>query len=107
MEGSNLLWQIVAALGIPTAVTGLLFWKLERRITKSEAKRDKKEADRLMFETNQFKLIGAIAAVSEANAIALQNGKCNGETHKALEYMEKVKHEQRDFLVEHGMESLF
>lgn len=107
MEDTSIIWQILIALGIPTAVVGVMFHKLERRITKAEVEREQKDADRRKFERNQFKLISAVAAVTEANAIALQNGKCNGETHKALDYMEKVKHEQRDFLVEQGVDSLF
>ena len=107
METNSLFWQIIMALGIPTTIIGLMFRRIEQRIIKVEAEREQKDADRRKFETNQFKLISAVAAVTEANAIALQNGKCNGETHKALDYMERVKHEQRDFLVEQGVDSLF
>jgi hypothetical protein len=45
--------------------------------------------------------------VCEANAIALQNGKCNGETHAALKYMHEVKRKQQNFLINQGIDHIF
>ena len=48
-----------------------------------------------------IKAINASLALGEATAIALKNGKTNGETTAALEYSKDVKHDLKNFLVEH------
>ena len=32
---------------------------------------------------------------------------CNGDMHDALEYAGRIKHEQKDFLTEQGIESIY
>jgi len=54
-----------------------------------------------------IKGIGAAIALGEATAHAIQDGQCNGEMACALEYARQVKHEQKDFLNEQGVENLF
>lgn len=36
----------------------------------------------------------------------IPDAKCNGDMHAALEYAQKVKHEQKDFLREQALENL-
>lgn len=91
---------IVAAAGIPSGLFAYYLRKVEKR-------RAEEEASRRKYELYQVKMLTATAALCEANATALQNGKCNGETHKALAYLKEVKHEQRDFLVAQGIDHLF
>lgn len=98
------IWQILVAVGVPSAtvatVIGIMFRRIEQRLE------DEKQARR-KFERFQLSGLTATMALSEANAIALQNGKCNGETHKALEYMKDVKREQREFLISEGINHIF
>lgn len=98
------VWVIITAIGLPTAVVatvvGMMFRRIEKRLD------DEKQARR-NFERFQIKSLTATMGLCEANAIALQNGKCNGETHKALDYMQEVKREQRDFLISQGIEHIF
>lgn len=98
------IWTIITAIGFPTAVVativGIMFRRIEKRLDdEKKARRD--------FERFQIKTLTATMGLCEANAIALQNGKCNGETHKALEYMQKVKREQREFLISQGIDHIF
>lgn len=97
-------WTIIVALGVPTAVVGTIVGILVHRIEKRLD--DEKEARRA-FELFQVKGLMATMKLSEANAIALQNGKCNGETHSALEYVKQIKREEKEFLFTHGVEHLF
>lgn len=105
------IWAIVAAVGLPgavvSAVVGLLVRRIERRLDKEEEERQKREAARKEYELFQVKMLTAVAALGKANAIALKNGKCNGETSAALAYLEEVKHDRRDFLNEQGVDHLF
>ena len=103
--------ELAMAVGLPTAlvsaIVGLLFRRLEKKIEKTNAAQKERDDARLEYEVFQANLVSAVAALSKANAIALQNGKCNGETHAALEYLEEVKHDQRRFLVTHGIEHIY
>lgn len=94
------IWAFLLALGIPSAVFGIMLKRFEKRMdAERRARRD--------FEQFQVKGLCATMKVCEANAIALQNGKCNGETHAALEYMRDVKRDQREFLINQGIDHIF
>ena len=79
--------QLVALMGIPSAITGLCFWMIQRQLSKRDAELDRRDAAR------------------ERNA--LKNGHANGETEAALQYAQKIKHEQKDFLTEQGIHAIY
>ena len=91
---------VLTAASIPSALFAYYLRKFEKR-------RAEEEAARKQYELYQVKMLTATACLCEANAIALQNGKCNGETHRALDHLKEVKHDQRDFLVAQGIDHLF
>lgn len=107
--------------GIPTAVTGFFFWLIKRHITKQATETEKKELDKeqraLEREKNSEKLIlmlmqstRASIVLSEATARAVQripDAHCNGDMHKALEYASKVQNDQKNFLMELGIHSIY
>lgn len=94
------LWPIILACSVPSALFALLLRRLEKKM-------DKEREARRRYEGFLIKTQTATIALCKANAIALKNGKCNGETSAALRYLEKVKHEQRDFMNEQGIDHLF
>lgn len=98
---------VLAFMGVPSAVTGLCFWTIQRNITKRDAKRDEIDKAREKNELLVIKGIGAAIALGEATARAIKDGKCNGELIAALEYAQKVKHEQKDFLTEQGVKNMY
>lgn len=98
---------VLAFMGVPSAVTGLCFWAIQRNITKRDAKREEIDKAREKNELLLIKGIGAAIALGEATARAIKDGKCNGELTAALEYAQKVKHEQKDFLTEQGVKNLY
>lgn len=107
----DILQVILLAAGIPSAVcgglVGLLFWRLKRQIERNEAAQKERDETRLKFELFQVKMTTACASLGKSNALAIKNGKCNGETTAALAYLEEVKHDQRDFLVALGIEHIY
>jgi len=107
MVDSNLIAAILIAMSVPSAFTGFCFWMVERKIDKREKAREKKESAREKNECLMIKGIGAAIALGEATAHAIRDGKCNGEMSAALDYAQKVKHEQKDFLTEQGVGSLY
>lgn len=105
---------VLAAASIPSAITGFCFWLIQQKIQKREAKCEQEEQERRKKrEENEVLLlhsVNAAIALGEATAKAVQripDAHCNGDMHAALEYAEKVKHEQKDFLARQGIGSLY
>lgn len=107
ITAAQVFWSLLVAIGVPSAVVSLLLRRMEKKLEKQEKERRDREKAREKNEILIVKLVGASIALGEASAIALKNGKCNGETEAALAYARKVKHEQKDFLTEQGIKNLF
>lgn len=101
------IWAILVAAGIPSLVFGAMLQRYTRKVEKAEQHRKAQETARKEFEKFQLDSLTAVMKLSEANAIALQNGRCNGETHAALDYMKTVKRDQRAFLTKQGLAHIF
>ena len=97
---------LIALMGIPSAVTGFFFWLLKRYIDKRELKRDKKDADREEHDILLMKCVNASIALGEASAIALRDGKTNGETEHALKLAKDAKLAQADFIAAQAINNL-
>lgn len=102
------VWELLLAVGLPTAIVsgivGMMFWRLKRWETQRKEDQEKRDAAKRELELLQIK--GTLAAMSlgEATATALKNGHCNGETERALRYETQVKHEIRDWLTKSGVD---
>ena len=104
--------SIAIAASIPSAFTGFCFWLIQRKINKSDeaAKRerdkrqkelDKRDEQRRQYEACQLNMSIASMALAEATAKAVQripDAECNGDMKKALDYADRIKNDQRDFL---------
>ena len=111
MEGN--IWQLlagfVAAMGIPSAIMGLIVWRLEGRISKRERdheEQDKSQKDLIVLLVQST---SASIALGEATAKAVQripDVHCNGDMHAALEYATNIKHKQKEFLTKQGLDAL-
>lgn len=104
------LATLVIAMSIPSAFTGFCFWWIERKITERQKEQDKKDEARKRNEIIVLKGMNAAIALGEATAKAVQripDAHCNGDMHQALEYAERIKHEQKDFLTEQGVEAIY
>lgn len=107
------VWQLlaafVAAMGIPSAIMGLIVWKLEKRITKREKALEERETAQEELWLLLVQSTGAAIALGEATAKAVQripDAHCNGDMHAALEYATQIKHRQKDFLAKQGIHAL-
>ena len=98
--------SLIAIMGIPSAVTGFFFWLLKKYIDKREKQRDDKDADRENHDLLLMKCVNASIALGEASAIALRDGKTNGETEHALSLANEAKSAQADFLTEQAIKKL-
>ena len=105
------LWSILLAIGLPSAVMaaiiGFFVRRVDKKLADAEKARKAHEESRKKFELFEVQTLLAATSLCEANALALQHGKCNGETHAALEYLQKVKHQQKDFIIAQGVDNIF
>lgn len=101
------LWSVLISMGVPSAVTGLCFLAVQRKMASRDGKRDELEAARKKNELLLIQGIGAAIALGEVTACAIRDGKANGELTKALDYAQKVKFEQKDFLMRQGVNNLY
>jgi len=101
-----------------TAAMGFMIWRLQRKIQKrdeakenaeaakqaelAQQRRDMQQYQRFMIQTQR-----TLTKLCVATAVAVRDGKSNGEMTTALEIMETVAREQRDFLVDQGINGLF
>lgn len=116
----NIIAQIAALFGIPSAITGLIVWLFQRHLTKRdktieakevarEKRAEEQQKNREQLDVAMVKSVMAAIALCEATARAVQripDAHCNGDMHQALEYATCVKHELKDFLTSMGVHSL-
>jgi len=98
--------ELLLIMGIPSATTGLGFWLLQKSLNKKERKQEEKDKAREKNEVLLIKSVGAAITLGEATALAIRNGKCNGEIDAALSRAKEVMDEQQDFMTEQGVKHL-
>ena len=113
--------EIATYWGLPAALVGLAFWFFKRYLNKRDAERSKAEEERerkaLERDKHQEKLqlqvmqsLRAVTVLSTATASAVQripDAKCNGDMTRALQYVAEVQNQQKDFLMELGIHSIY
>ena len=102
-------WQFVAALGIPTAFTGLCVWLLKKHLDKKDEDNERKEKARKELDIMLLHGVSAAISLGEATARAVQripDAHCNGDMHAALDYAGDVKKQLDTFLAKQGVHSV-
>ena len=102
--------NLIALMGIPSAITGFFFWWLKRYIDKAEAKRELREQNTeqlilIMMQTNR-----ATNILAEATARAVQripDAHCNGDMSAALEAAAAIQAKEKDFIFNQGIKNIF
>jgi hypothetical protein len=92
---------------LPSLITGVFLFMLQKRIDRQEKNQEERDILRNKYIKLIVDLTLATHALSEANAVALKNGKTNGETERALAYAREIKYKHRDFLELNGIKNLF
>lgn len=105
-----MVWQIILAAGIPSALTGFFFWLLKRNIDKNEQKREQREknVERLMMMlVNTSKANNRLANATARAVQRIPDAQCNGDMTQALADAEKYLQEEKKFLMEQGINHIF
>ena len=102
--------DILIALGIPTGITGLLFWFLKRHIDKTEKKRETRERNVEKMMLLIIRTSRATNVLADATARAVQripDAHCNGDMKAALEEAERIQKEEKEFMFDQGIQHIF
>ena len=102
--------EFLIAMGIPTAVTGLLVWWLKRYIDKRDKKAEVREAntEKLMLMIMQTSRATNVLAEATAKAVQrIPDAHCNGDMTAALEKAAKIQKEEQQFLIDQGVKHIF
>lgn len=106
---TEMILTVIVAAGIPSAITSLCFWKMQRELDKREREQEEKERAKKENELLLIKLAGASLSLGEATAKAVQripDAHCNGDMHAALEYAQEVKHMHKEMLYDTAVDNL-
>lgn len=106
----SLILAFVAAMGIPSAITGMAVWWLKKQMDKRDAALDEKEknTERMILLIAQNSR--ATYTVAEATAKAVQripDANCNGDMTEALTKAKKLQMEEQQFLIDQGIKRIF
>lgn len=96
-------------VSVPTIVTSMLIWHLQRCLSKQEQKVDRRETEREDMEYLLLTTVNASMSLSEATAKAVQripDANCNGDMKAALKYAEDTKHELKNYLNRKAVEKV-
>lgn len=102
--------EFVIAMGIPTAITGLLVWWLKRHIDKRDAKAEEREknTEKLMLMIMQNSRSTLVLAEATAKAVQrIPDAHCNGDMTAALEQAANIQKEEQQFLFDQGIKHIF
>lgn len=102
--------EFLIAMGVPSAIMGLLVWWLKRHIDEKEAKRDERErnTEKLMLLIMQTSRATNILAEATAKAVQrIPDAHCNGDMTSALEQAAKIQKEEKDFIMDQGIKHIF
>lgn len=103
-------YEILAFLGIPTAIVGLVFWYLKRRIVASEKKQQEKTLNTealilMMMQSTRANTVG-ITAIAKA-VQRIPDAHCNGDMDSALKQMEEIQKKEQQFIIDKGIQHIF
>ena len=102
--------EFLIAMGVPSAICGLLVWWLKRHIDKKEARREEREknTETLMLLMLQETRITTVLAEATAKAVQrIPDAHCNGDMTAALEKASKIQQKEKDFIAEQGVKHIF
>lgn len=81
-------------------ISGMVLFFLQRFFKKKAKKDEERDATKAKENILILKSIDAVGKLTYANAIAIRDGKTNGEMHEAMESYSEAKQEMYDYLLE-------
>lgn len=102
--------EFLIAMGVPSAITGVLVWWLKRSIDSKEEKREEREKNTETLMLLIMQTSRATNVLAEATAKAVQripDAHCNGDMTEALKKAAQIQKEEQQFLIDQGVKHIF
>lgn len=81
-------------------ISGMTLFFLQRYFKKRAAKDEERDKQKEKENVLILKSIDAVGKLTYANAIAIRDGKTNGEMHEAMDSYSEIKDEMYEYLLE-------
>lgn len=91
--------SIIISIGA-SVISGMALFFLQRYFKKKEKREAERDRVRRRENVLLMKSLDAVGKLTYANAIAIRDGKTNGEMHEAMEVYNESKEEMYDYILE-------
>ncbi len=91
--------SIIISIGA-SVISGMALFFLQRYFKKKEKREAERDRVRRRENVLLMKSLDAVGKLTYANAIAIRDGKTNGEMHEAMESYNESKDEMYDYILE-------
>lgn len=81
-------------------ISGMVLFFLQRYFKKKARKDEERDKQKAKENILILKSVNAVGKLTHANAVAIRDGKTNGEMHEAMETYAEVKDEMYEYLLE-------
>lgn len=91
--------SIIISIGA-SVISGMALFFLQRYFKRKEKREAERDKVRRRENVLLMKSLDAVGKLTYANAIAIRDGKTNGEMHEAMESYNESKEEMYDYILE-------
>lgn len=120
--------DLLITAGVPTAITGMFVWLLQRRIkkrddaqlraqleTKEELEKQRKQHKEAAENQELYNLMildslqaNEVLTIATAKAVQrIPDAHCNGDMHEALDYIASVGKNRKEFLQKQAIKNIY
>lgn len=93
------VFSIVLSI-LASVISGMALFFLQRYFKRKSTKDEQRDKQKVKENILILKSIDAVGKLTYANAIAIRDGKTNGEMHEAMESYGEVKEEMYEYLLD-------
>lgn len=101
------VWGTILALGIPSAVCGLVVWYIKREITKNQKRQEEHDKNLESLVLMMLQSTRANTILCKATAEAVRDGHCNGNMTQAMQIVDKTAAAEKEFLLDKSIKYIF
>lgn len=101
------LEAIILAAGIPSAVFGLIVWRLKHHIELRDKKHEERQKNLEDLVIMMLQSTRANSILCKATAEAVRDGHCNGNMTNAIAVVDKAAAAEKEFLLDKSIKYIF
>ena len=98
---------ILLAAGIPSAIFGLIIWRLKYHVEQRDKKQEERQKNLEDLVLMMLQSTRANSILCKATAEAVRDGHCNGNMTHAIEVVDKAAQAEKEFLLDKSLKYIF